>query len=53
LPGLPPVSIPVEARDTYVCSDLDLARQLAVVACNQLRIPKVPDLRELAQRLSA
>lgn len=43
----------VDATDTYVVEDLELAKAIAMAAIDELRASRAPDLRALYRRLSA
>jgi hypothetical protein len=52
-PHFPPSDRPVQATDTYVCEDLELARVIAQGALAELGRGQVVDLRELARDVRA
>jgi hypothetical protein len=50
LPGLPPTDQAVDASDTLLVGDLELARAIAMAAVDELRALRAPDLRTLLRR---
>ncbi len=54
-PGLPPVDRTVEASDTYMATDAELAQAIAMAAVDVLRRGdpiETPDLRAIANRFA-
>lgn len=52
LPPLPDPGVPVEAADSWVTKDLELARRVASEAADELRGGRVPTLRAIGARIS-